>query len=339
MSTPATKTNQYTAEYSENILPYFMTFNDVFTWNAVSGGANATVINDKTKTFEGDYSLAIIYTGTSDIVFNSGGTQTECIAPSTGNYILSFRAFKNDEDAIANLEVQVYVNGTLFEYNKFTNSELGYNQWDCFFQNIELTQFDVVSFAFKSSCDTIGTYLFLDGFKLELIDRNQKFPSIYSLPFYRENGFAYYADSLATPTITIGTTYTQITIDKLGASTNLLFLPSDASNGFFDANKITPTAIGDDFDGRFDVTITAKTGSPTAIEFIIEIGTGIVGASKAFTGWIQALGTAPYDQSLPLDFFCLSTFLTNGGKLYMKTDTGSVTIGRRNIKLTRKSKG
>jgi len=47
----------------------------------------------------------------------------------------------------------------------------------------------------------------------------------------------------------------------------------------------------------------------------------------------------PYDQSLYLDFFTLATSITNGAKIYAKVDTGTVTIGRRNIKLSRKSKG
>jgi len=41
---------------------------------------------------------------------------------------------------------------------------------------------------------------------------------------------------------------------------------------------------------------------------------------------------------LPLDYFALATFLANGGRLYARVDTGTVTIGRRNIKISRKSK-
>jgi len=152
-------------------------------------------------------------------------------------------------------------------------------------------------------------------------------------------GWAYYVDSLVTPTITIGTTYTQITIDALGATINN-YLPKEIRgiSQLWTGSKITPIAIGDDYDGRFDVTITAKTGSPTAIELIIDISGGVAGTNKAFTGWLQAIGTAPYDQSLPLDFFTLATFKANGGKIYARTDTGTVTIGRRNIKISRKSK-
>ena len=86
------------------------------------------------------------------------------------------------------------------------------------------------------------------------------------------------------------------------------------------------------------MTVTAKTGSPTAIELIIDISGSTAGSNVAFTGWLQTIGTPPYNQSMPLDFFALTTFLTNGGKVYAKTDTGTLTIGRRNIKVSRKSK-
>jgi len=157
---------------------------------------------------------------------------------------------------------------------------------------------------------------------------------------YKEKGWGYYVDSLSTPTITIGTSYTQITIDTLGATINS-YLPKEIRgvSQLFSSNKITPISIGDDYDGRFDCTITAKSGSPTFIEFIIDISGGTAGTNKAFTGYIQTGGNTPYDQSMPLDYFTLATFVANGGRLYARTDTGSVTISRRNIKISRKSKG
>jgi len=158
---------------------------------------------------------------------------------------------------------------------------------------------------------------------------------------YNAQGWGYYADSLATPTIVIGTSFTQITIDKLGASTNESYLPYAirGTGTLFASNKITPISAGDDHDGRLDLTVTARTGSPTFMEFIIDISGGVAGTNKAFTGYLQTGGTVPYDHSLALDYFSLSTFLANGGKLYARVDSGSITIGRRNIKITRKSSG
>jgi hypothetical protein len=157
---------------------------------------------------------------------------------------------------------------------------------------------------------------------------------------YNEKGWGYYVDSLATSSIVVGTTYTQITIDALGSNITG-YLPKEIRgvSHLWSGNKITPISIGDDYDGRFDLTVTAKTGSPTLIDFIIDISGAAAGTNKAFTGYIQAGGTIPYSQSIDLDYFSLSTFITNGGRIYARTDAGTITIGRRNIKITRKSKG
>lgn len=204
-----------------------------------------------------------------------------------------------------------------------------------------------LDFSFRITADV--TYLNpnvsfnIGNFKLEHDNKFLGTPTPYSLPVdYFKNpytGFGYYVDSLATPTIVIGTTYTQITIDALGANI-LSHLPLEIRgiSQLWASSKITPISVGDDYDGRFDLTVTAKTGSPTAIELIIDISGSTAGSNVAFTGWLQAIGAPPYNQSMPLDFFTLTTFLTNGGKVYAKTDTGTVTIGRRNIKVSRKSK-
>jgi hypothetical protein len=157
---------------------------------------------------------------------------------------------------------------------------------------------------------------------------------------YNEKGWGYYVDSLATSSIVVGTTYTQITIDALGSNITG-YLPKEIRgvSHLWSGNKITPISIGDDYDGRFDLTVTAKTGSPTLIDFIIDISGAAAGTNKAFTGYIQVGGTIPYSQSIDLDYFSLSTFITNGGRIYARTDAGTITIGRRNIKITRKSKG
>lgn len=179
--------------------------------------------------------------------------------------------------------------------------------------------------------DGTGDVLF-DIFK----DANDNFIELYKVP-----GWGYYADSLASPTITVNTSYTQITIDALGALTNEAYLPGEirGSGHLWAGSKVTPISLGDDYDGRFDITVTARTGSPTFIEVILDISGGVAGTNKTYTGYIQTAPTPPYDQSLYLDFFTLATSIANGAKLYAKVDTGTITIGRRNIKLSRKSKG
>jgi len=165
---------------------------------------------------------------------------------------------------------------------------------------------------------------------------NDNFTELYGVA-----GWGYYQDSLATPTISVTTSFTQITIDKLGSLTNESYLPYEirGSGSLWASDKITPVNIGDDYDGRLDIQITARTGSPTYIEFIIDISGSTPDTNRIFTGYMLSTNATPYRQNLPLDYFTLSTFVTNGGKIYARVDTGTVTVGSRAIKISRKGRG
>ena len=165
---------------------------------------------------------------------------------------------------------------------------------------------------------------------------NDNFDELYSV-----SGWGYYQDSLATPTISVTTSFTQITIDKLGALTEEDYLPYEirGSGTLWDTDKITPINIGDDYDGRMDITVSARTGSPTYIEFIIDISGSTPDTNRVFTGFMLSTNVTPYKQSLYLDFYTLATFIANGGKVYARVDTGTVTVGARAIKISRKSRG
>jgi len=350
------KSEIYQNNFSENLISNKSLFIDAPSIS-YSGDGSLTIVdgNAYAQNSKSAYLFTTYDSGTGLDETFSFGTALDCVTEKAGTYIFSFQILNVDgsfdTDQISSIGVDVFVDGNPefsfeneFDFNEFLNGEfLGFN---CSFDVIENK---TISFAFKVFGDYPGSgvtplKLYFSGFKCELDDRNLNIPTLYSYPLVISQedvvGWAYYADSLATPTISIGTSYTQITIDKLGASTTELYLPKEIRGvgTLFDSNKITPISVGDDFDGRFDCTVTAKTGSPTAIEFIIDISGATAGTNKAFTGWIQAIGTAPYDQSMPLDYFALATFLANGGRLYARVDTGTVTIGRRNIKISRKSK-
>lgn len=347
-----------TNKYSENLFSVKSVFDGTITLNKTGGTSLATIGYSEDYVYKKGKSIKSYITDTNVLapVFNEFnlGDALSFTCPKNGNYVFSFNAlavFSPSVDSVEKIVVTKYVNSLpediefLFERVDFTN--LRTEKWYNFSQSFDLVENDVVDFSFKHykelNSATPTSTLYLDGFKIELNDRFNGIPTPYSLPkdYYTNpySGWGYYVDSLATPTITIGTTYTQITIDTLG--TNILnYLPKEIRgvSQLFAGSKITPVSIGDDYDGRFDVTITGKTGTPTLIEFIIDISGATAGSNKAFTGYIQTGGTIPYDQSMPLDFFTLSTFKANGGRLFARVDAGSVTIGRRNIKISRKSK-
>jgi len=328
-------------EYSDNLLTYNSTFNDILVWNITSG--TGTVTHDQSVMFQGK-SLKIESLDNTLLTFNTV-SDLGFTAESDGRYIFSFRVMcKLSTGDDPSVFVNLFKNGVAFNQLQAFVTEAPLNNWNCFAQSFDLNEGDVITYTLSYQSGTPDSNIvWLDGLKCELDDRHLGTPTAWSMPldFYTNpyTGWAYYVDSLVTPTITIGTTYTQISIDALGATISD-YLPLEIRGNYelWAGSKITPISIGDDYDGRFDVTITAKTGSPTAIELIIDISGGVAGTNKAFTGWLQAIGTAPYDQSMPLDFFGLATFKANGGKIYARTDTGTVTIGRRNIKISRKSK-
>jgi len=329
-------------EFSENLLSVNSTLNNPLIWNILSG--TGTVTQEDDINFQGS-SLKI---ESLDNVLLTFSTDTDLgfTAQNDGSYIFSFRifleSFTGDDP---NLTFNIFKNGVLFNQIQafYTDTQI-LNNWMCFAQSLQLNNGDEISFTISYQSGTpASNIIWLDGLKCEFDNRSLGIPTAYSLPIdYYSNpytGWAYYVDSLATPTIVIGTTYTQITIDGLGATIDD-YLPKEIRgvSQLWTGSKITPVSVGDDYDGRLDITVTAKTGTPTLIDVILDISGGVAGTNKVLTGYIQTGGTVPYDQSLPMDFFALSTFIANGGKIYARTDTGTITIGRRNIKINRKSK-
>jgi len=350
--------DSFSNNFSSNLLPEKSAMKDFnnFPINTLSGTAAYSLGGF------GSYDNYFLYCvnlefDTTDLIFNLGNSLNTIVLTPNANHLfqLSIKDEVSDPDSFLpfDFEILIYKNGVNTDTLEGTfdvDSTTYDGKCVTFYQNIYLTGTTNLDFAFKIKHNPLSptaTQNFQIGMlKLEKDDKFLGVPTPYSLPIsYTPNyntGWAYYVDSLATPTISIGTTYTQITIDALGANiTNQL--PLDARlttpiKQLWSGSKITPISVGDDYDGRFDFTVTAKTGTPTAIEFIIDISGSTAGTNVAFTGWIQAIGNAPYNQSMPLDYFSLSTFFANGGKLYAKTDTGTVTLGRRNIKISRKSK-
>jgi hypothetical protein len=128
-------------------------------------------------------------------------------------------------------------------------------------------------------------------------------------------------------------------IDALGGGTNEDYLPNAIEGGvsLWDAStsKITPVSVGDCYDMRINLTVTAKASAPTRLNIQLDIGGGaspsIVIAEKTQT----VEKTTPFPVSVNILIFCLSTFIANGGQIFLSTDTGSLTISSRSILLSR----
>lgn len=150
---------------------------------------------------------------------------------------------------------------------------------------------------------------------------NDNFNELYNVS--DTHGWAYYQDGETSPaTQEITTTASYLQIDGAGTSTNTAYLPNGIS-AFWDItnDKITPENIGDAYTIRLDLEVTSKTGSPTLIDLSLDIGGTSSITIPIVERIISTTKTPPYKISVGFPIFCLSSFNTNGGRIFLTTDT------------------
>lgn len=161
---------------------------------------------------------------------------------------------------------------------------------------------------------------------------------------YDTAGWGYYVDAETTPaTQTISTTPSKLQIDSLGGLSDSSYLPNEIRgvSELWDAttNKVTPINIGDSYDVRVSLTITAKGGSPNVLVVILDIGGGATVTINISEYQIPVVSSVPFSATVSLPIFCLSTFKTNGGQLFLSTDAGTLTVSSRTIFIKRDYNG
>lgn len=154
-------------------------------------------------------------------------------------------------------------------------------------------------------------------------------------------GWGYYKDNGTDQTVSA--TAIKLSIDILGATTNTDYLPYQIRgvSQLWDSlnDKITPVTIGDSYAVRVDLPITAKTGSPTEFQIELDIGGGATPTIVINADYLPTSGTVPYTITFNFVLFSLATFKTNGGQLFVKTDTGTVTVAKPAIFISRLTAG
>lgn len=157
-------------------------------------------------------------------------------------------------------------------------------------------------------------------------------------------GWAVYVDGETSPaTQTITTTYSKLQIDALGGTTNETRLPSSirGSASLWDNinNKITPITVGDSYNLRLDIEVTAKTGGVSSLFIQLDIGGGASPTIVIVDRFASVAKTPPFPVSVGFPIYCLETFLANGGQIFLACDTGTLTIASRSIVIQRVSSG
>ena len=158
---------------------------------------------------------------------------------------------------------------------------------------------------------------------------------------YIPQGWGRYSDLSGVTAFT--TTPALLTIDKLGAQTTEAYLPP-AIRGTGTlwnnvANTITPIAVGDTYVLRIDLPVTAKSGTPNYLKVQLDIGGAATPTIVVFEVDLAILSTPPYQLSAVIPIFCLTTFVANGGQLFLSTDTGTATITAPAIFISRETSG
>jgi hypothetical protein len=159
------------------------------------------------------------------------------------------------------------------------------------------------------------------------------------------SGWGFYTDSLtgASSAQTITSTSSKLLIDGLGSDTNETRLPNSIRNisSLYDTttNELIGITVGDSFDLRLEIEILSKSGNPTTLELILDIGTGATPTIEILHDDLSTAKTAPFTKVFTFPYFTLDTFIANKGKMYLATDTGTVDIGLRKLLIVRTSSG
>ncbi len=157
-------------------------------------------------------------------------------------------------------------------------------------------------------------------------------------------GWAFYDDAQTTPaTQTFTSTPSKVQIDGGGATTEEGFLPNSIKGiaSLWDTTNdlLIPVTLGDSYDMRLTLGITGKTGSPNALTLNLDIGGLSAPSIVIATTDLAVAKSPPFSLIFTFPYFTLATFLSNGGQLFLSTDTGTLTADNRDILITRTSSG
>lgn len=154
-------------------------------------------------------------------------------------------------------------------------------------------------------------------------------------------GWGYYQHSGAAQNIT--TADTKLIINGLGTLTNTSYLPAEirGTGQLWSTtnNRIAPIRLGDAYNTRIDLPITART---TAAELRIsyDISGGASPTSIIVSAYDPVTRTPPYTLSITVPILVTTnTVLTNGIQLFLKVDAGSIDITNPSISIIRTHSG
>jgi len=147
---------------------------------------------------------------------------------------------------------------------------------------------------------------------------------------YLPAGWGYYQHSTTGQSIT--STASKLEINGAGSLSTSTFLPREirGADELWDTTnyKILPIRVGDLYEARIDVPVTAEGGTPTQLKIEFDIGGAATPSTVIFERYFTTGKTTPYTVSFDTSFAALnSTSVTNGIQLFVSTDSGTLTLG------------
>ena len=284
------RTTRTSKIYGNNVINPALAFEEVVTWNVVSGTGSAAT--DNNTSFDEFRSLKVSNTDVANpITVNYNATDIGTTVSSSGTYLFSYYV-KNDTNEQLTGSFRLYKNTVVEKVINFDVEITDEDIWIGFFDSITLAKGDKVTYDI--TLDANPTSLLasntvnIDGVGLYLNDRNMLFPPTYTKPLDPNSGAiesfgVYDYNDLNTQTtpiaLTLANTQYELTNDGLGAFTNKTYaltgLPDvwDTSTNRFEFTNGSLLTLGDTVDIRFDVEVTTSSVN-TAVAMFLELGVG-----------------------------------------------------------------
>lgn len=154
-------------------------------------------------------------------------------------------------------------------------------------------------------------------------------------------GWGYYQHSGAAQNIT--TTNTKLIINGLGTLTNTTYLPAEirGTGQLWSTtnNRIAPIRLGDAYETRIDLPITART-TATELRISYDISGGTSPTSIILSTYDPVTRTPPHTLSITVPILVTTnTVLTNGIQLFLAVDAGNISITDPSISIIRTHSG
>jgi hypothetical protein len=317
--------------YAPNILPYSSTFDNAVSINKVSGSVSSAATYTSKFAYDGVKSIFAFNQSTSTPLNFNLNSALEKTLNNTGNYIVSLRLLHENNTVYTDkITIKITVNGVASFYimDCQFNSDMVKNKWYTFAQSFNFDTGDIVNFSFEQVCaNALSTGTFIDGFKMELSDRFNGLPTIYTRPIDDLTGWQSRVDTTNTQSLTANTDNTIAFSGTLESNGTLVLLNSNS--------KITPLKVGDFINVDFAFTAVTPSGTSNYLttKFIVN---GIAYRSESHT-FLKGTGV---DDSISVSygFPVTADFLANGGTFVINPNV-VVTIKNRYISVCRTHKG